>query len=150
VNLAGEVVGINTAGIEAAAAENIGFAIAIDRASPVIERAIENPDEPVAYLGVSTRDVDPTLSSQLDLPVDSGALVVDVAPGGPAEDAGVEPGDVIVGIDGNEVSDAEGIQAAILAKEPGEEIEVEVVRADGSRDTVTATLTVRPLPVEEG
>jgi serine protease Do len=150
VNLAGEVVGINTAGIQASAAENIGFAIAIDRARPVIDRAMDDPDKPVAYLGVSTQDVDSALAFQLDLPVDEGALVVDVAPGGPADDAGIDPGDVIVRIEDQDVRTSEEVRDAIIDREPGEELEVMVVRANGSRERVTATLTVRPLPVGRG
>ena len=88
LNLAGEVVGINSAG--AGAAENIGFAIAIDAAKPTIESAAENPSQPVAYLGVVTQDVTEGLSFQFALPVTQGAYVVDLAPRGPAESAGVE------------------------------------------------------------
>src|SRR3989304_4815882 len=55
VNLAGQVVGINTAGIGAGFAENIGFAISIDAAKPTIEHAIENPEAAGAYLGGLSR-----------------------------------------------------------------------------------------------
>ena len=74
----------------AGAAENIGFAIAIDAAKPTIESAAENPSQPVAYLGVVAQDVTEGLSFQFALPVTQGAYVVDLAPRGPAESAGVE------------------------------------------------------------
>ncbi|HEV3473751.1 MAG TPA: trypsin-like peptidase domain-containing protein, partial [Actinomycetota bacterium] len=64
VDLSGRVVGINTAGVQAAAAENIGFAIAIDSVRPVIDEAIGNPAAPTAYIGVFTDDVDPVLAAQ--------------------------------------------------------------------------------------
>src|SRR5207237_4997804 len=67
VNLAGQVVGIDTAGAQQA--ENIGFAIAIDEARPTIDRAIANPSAPVAYLGVTTVDVTSNVQFQYKLPV---------------------------------------------------------------------------------
>jgi serine protease Do len=150
VDLSGRVVGINTAGVGAAAAENIGFAIAIDRARPVIEEAIANPEAPVAYMGVSTRDVNDVIAAQFGLPVDSGALVVDVAPGGPADRAGVVPGDVIVGIGGRDVATSTDIRELVTEHEPGEEIDVQVVRADGDAVAIDVTLGARPLPIGQG
>jgi serine protease Do len=147
VDLAGQVVGINTAGVQAASAENIGFAIAIDRARNVIEDAIANPAAPVAYMGVSTQTVDATVALQLNLPVEQGVLVVDVAPGGPADEAGIAPGEVIVRIGETEVSDDEQVREAIVERRPGDAVEVELVRSNGSSATVSVKLGVRPLPV---
>ena len=147
VDLAGRVVGINTAGVQAGSAENIGFAIAVDRAKDVILDAIRNPAAPVAYMGVSTQTVDATVAFQLNLPVDQGALVVDVAPGGPADNAGIQPGDVIVRIGETETSSDELVRKAIVEQRPGDSVEIMVVRGDGSTETVSVTLGVRPLPV---
>jgi serine protease Do len=147
VDLAGRVVGINTAGVQAASAENIGFAIAVDRAEPVILDAIRNPAAAVAYIGVSTQTVDETVAFQLNLPIDQGALVVDVAPGGPADEAGISPGDVIVRIGETETSDDELVRQAIVEHRPGDRVEVEIVRSDGTPESVLVTLGVRPLPV---
>ncbi len=101
VDLSGNVVGINTAG--ASSAENVGFSIAIDAAKAVVDGAIANPAAPVAYLGVTTETVGPGLAFQLGLKVNSGALVVQTAPGGPAAKAGIRAGDVIVAFDGKAV-----------------------------------------------
>ncbi|HVM10906.1 MAG TPA: trypsin-like peptidase domain-containing protein [Actinomycetota bacterium] len=150
VDLSGRVVGINTAGVQAGAAENISFAIAINRAKEVIRDAIRDPEAEVAYIGVSTRTVDSSLSFQLNLPVDQGALVVDVAPGGPADRAGIRPGDIIIGIGGRPVTDDEAVRSAIVEHEPGERIQVSIVRRDGSRETMTVALGVRPLPIPTG
>jgi S1-C subfamily serine protease len=143
VDLAGNVIGINTAGNTGA--ENIGFAIASDAARPIIDAALEHPNAPAAYLGVSTQTVDPGLAAQFQLPVDHGAYVVALAPGGPAEKAGIDVGDVIVGFDGTDVTTDDQLREAILGKKAGDEATVDVVRPDGSRDTVTVTLGVRPL-----
>ena len=144
LNLAGEVIGINSAG--AGSAENIGFAIAIDAAKPTIESAVENPSAPVAYLGVVTQDVTDGLSFQFALPVTSGAYIVDLAPEGPAESAGIAVGDVVVEFGGREVGDSATLGALIRAREPGDEVEVVVVGPDGERRTESVTLGVNPLP----
>ena len=147
VDLAGRVVGINTAGVGAAAAENIGFAIAIDRARPVIDHAIEEPEAPAAFLGVSTQTVTPAVAAGFGLSVDEGALVQAVGPGTPAAEAGIERGDVIVGIEGTAVASTEEVGERILDFEPGQEIDVDLVRGEEEL-TVTATLGTRPQPIE--
>jgi S1-C subfamily serine protease len=145
VNLAGQVVGINTAGAQQA--ENIGFAIAIDAAKPTIDEAIAHPSAPVAFLGVTTQDVTGDLQFQLNLPVNHGAFVVAVAPKGPAQAAGIRNGDVIVAFGGSPVNTSDDLLALIQRHKPGDRSTVEVVLPNGSRKTVTATLGVRPLPV---
>jgi serine protease Do len=147
VDLAGQVVGINTAGIGAAAAENIGFAIAVDRARPVVEHAIEDPEAPAAYLGVSTQTVTPPVAANVGLSVDEGALVLAVGPGTPADEAGIQQEDVIVAIEGSSVSSTEEVGERILEFDPGTEVEVELVRGQETL-TVTATLGTRPQPIE--
>jgi S1-C subfamily serine protease len=146
VNLNGEVVGIDTAGAGAANAENIGFAIAIDAARPIIENAVANPDAPVAFLGVSTQDVTEGLAFQFSLPVHHGAYVADVAPGGPAEAAGIKGGDVIVAFDGQRVDGSDGLGGLIRSDTPGSKARVTVVHPNGSRQSYTVTLGVNPLP----
>ncbi len=146
VNMAGKVVGINTAGVQAGAAENIGFAIAIDAARPTIEEAIRKPEAPVPYLGVVTQTVDELLALQYGLPVGSGALVVAVVPGGPADAAGLRQGDVIVGFADRAVAGSEALGEMIRARRPGDRVGVEVVHPDGSRATLTVTLGVNPAP----
>jgi serine protease Do len=144
LDLAGRVVGINTAGVSASAAENVGFAIAINRVRPIIERAIENPEAQLAYLGVSSRPIDELTAAELGLPVDRGLYITSVESGGPADEAGIQADDIIVRMDQHELVDNDDLLTAILAHEPGETAEVEVVHPDGSRETFTVTLAVRP------
>ena len=148
VDLDGRVVGINTAGVQASAAENIGFAIGIDRARPVIEQAMRDPDAPQPYLGVSLDNLTPVQAGQLGLPIDEGALVVDLAPGGPAEQAGIRPGDVIVRVAGQDVGSSEAIGGALQGHRPDEVIEVVVVHPTGAEEAFDVTLGTRPLPIE--
>ncbi|MGH2657863.1 MAG: S1C family serine protease [Actinomycetota bacterium] len=147
VDLEGRVVGINTAGVGAGAAENIGFAIAINRARPVIEHAIEDPEGPAPLLGVSTQAVTPELVAQFGLSVESGALVRALAEDGPAAAAGIQAGDVIVAVAGEDVTDNDSLQERLLEHEPDEQVEVTVVRGTETL-TVEVTLAVRPLPIE--
>jgi S1-C subfamily serine protease len=146
VDLRGRVVGINTAGVGAGAAENIGFAIAINRARPVIDHAMEDPEGPTPLLGVSTLTVDDLVALQRGLTVEEGALVDGLLPDGPADQAGLEVGDVIVAVAGNEVIDNDTLQERLLEHEPNETVEVTVVRSETL--TVEVTLGVHPLPIE--
>ena len=149
VDLSGRVVGINTAGVQAAAAENIGFAISIDRARAAIEKAIRDPAAPQAYMGVITRTVTPIVRAELGLTVGSGAVVTGLDAGGPSDRAGIEPGDVIVRIAGKQITSTEAILDAIIELEPGTPVDVVVVRIDGEQETVRVTLGTRPLPIEQ-
>jgi serine protease Do len=146
VDMQGRVVGINSAGNDAA--ENIGFAIAIDSVRGAIGNAIEEPLAPQAYLGVSTQSLNEGIAFQLGLPIDTGALVVATLGDGPAADAGISEGDVIRAIDGREVRSGEDVGMILEELRPGERVEIEVVRADGTVETETVRLGTRPLPTE--
>ncbi len=147
VNLAGQVVGINTAGVSAGSAENVGFAIQIDAAKPIIFHAAEHPQAPVAYMGVSSIDAsNPQVQFELSPPVDRGAAIVGVVPNGPADDAGIRVGDVVVAFDGRPVVGSEQLGEAIRSHRPGDRVSVTVVHQDGSRSTVTVTLGTNPVP----
>jgi S1-C subfamily serine protease len=143
VNAAGQVVGMNTAIV--ADAQNLGFSIAIDRAKPIIEQlergeGAVTPDQ--AFLGVSTTDVGNLTAAQreqFDVSVEEGALVTEVVPGSGADDAGLEVGDVITAIDGDEVTQAPDVRAAVIAHDPGNELRITVDR-HGEDRTLTVTL----------
>ena len=146
VDLAGNVVGINTAGTTAA--ENIGFAIQINSATPTIFLAAEEPGAPVPFMGIGTVDAsDPDVQFDLNPPVDEGAVVLNVVSGGPAEEAGVEVGDVIVSFGGESTPTSEALGEAIRSHEPGDRVEFEVVRPDGERVTMAAVLGVNPAAI---
>jgi putative serine protease PepD len=144
LNMAGQVVGINTAG--ANQAENIGFAIQIDSVKPTVFQAAEHPSQPVAFMGISSADAsDPSVEFEFDPQVNSGAVIVDVVSGGPAEQGGIRVGDVVVQFGGQAVDSAERLGELIREHRPGDQVEVGVVHSDGSRDTLTVTLGVNPV-----
>jgi len=72
-------------------------------------------------------------------------VIVSVVPNGPAEDAGIGAGDVIVAFDGEPVTGAEGLGELIRSHEPGDPVQVELVHPDGSKDVVTVQLGVNPV-----
>jgi S1-C subfamily serine protease len=150
VDATGKVIGVNTA--IAGGAENIGFALSIDAVRPLIEdlKAGGGDVRGRAALGVSTLDVDevaPDVLARLGIEPEAGAFVVNVLPGSGAERAGLEPGDVIVAVDGTRVESAASLTEAIAGLDPGQEVAITVER-EGEEQTFTATLGSRG--VEEG
>ena len=145
IDRAGRLVGINTAAAQAASAENVGFAIAIDEALPVIEEILDEPLEQRAWLGVSIADIDSAAdAAQLGIDPDvRGAAISLIFPDNPAEEAGLEVGDVIVRIDDTPIRSAEDLTETLSDLDPGDTVEVTVVNAEGTR-TVTVELTQRP------
>ena len=137
LNLAGQVVGINTALIPSA--HGIGFAISINTAKPVLKALITDGGVARPSLGVTAVSVTPQLAFVNDLPVERGVLVVRVEPGGPAEEVGIGPGDVITGLWGKNVKDLHHLHQFLLGQKAGTPIDVTLNR-DGE------TLTVRFLP----
>jgi serine protease Do len=137
LNAAGEVVGINTA--VAGDAQNIGFALAIDKALPIINtlKTGQTPDQP--FLGLSTVTLTPGIQRQLGLDLSKGAVVAGVTPGSGAELAGLEQGDVITKIGGKDVASADEVSAAVADHKPGDQIDITIQRG-GSTHTVTARI----------
>ena len=144
VDRSGRLVGINTAGVRLAEAENIGFAIAIDEALPVIGEIRRAPTETRAWLGIAYSSVD-TEATAVQLGLDGsvrGAAVTVVYPGGPGEDADLAPGDVIVAAGGRQIGSAAALTRVLAARKPGDELVLEVIDSAGPR-RVTVTLAKR-------
>ena len=139
VNASGAVIGINSAIASTSSplggqAGNIGvgFAIPIDQAKVIAKELIETGHAAHPLMGVSLADA--TDSNGNDL-----ARVQDVSAGGPADKAGIQVGDVIVAVGGQQTAGADAVIAAIRTHQPGDRVAVTIER-DGSRKTVTVTL----------
>jgi S1-C subfamily serine protease len=144
VDANGCVIGINTAvasGTGAQPAQNVGFAIPISHAKPVIEdiKAGRKP----AFLGVGTTDLTPELKNQLDVDVDEGAVVEDVTSGSPADDGGLQRGDVLVQIGDTQIKDGGTVATAVRKHQPDEKVTITYVRGS-DRKTAEVTLVERP------
>ena len=138
----GAVIGITTAvGVSEVGAEGLGFAVPVDVARSVAEEIITTGHAVHVWLGVSGSDLD--RRSAEDLGVQGGARVEQVVDGGPADDAGVVPSDVIVAVEGEPVASMSGLVIALREREPGDQVSLEVMR-DGDRRRVTVALVERP------
>jgi serine protease Do len=129
VNLKGEVVGLNTAiASPTGFFAGYGFAIPIDLARRVADDLIRHGFVRRGYLGVMLANVDQVDAQVYGLASPEGAHVIHVQQGGPAERAGVELGDVVVGIGGIDVATVSDLQAALAALEPGTTFPLRIVR----------------------
>ncbi len=128
LNLAGEVVGINTSLIPSA--HGIGFAIAIDTAKPVVRALLAHGRVVRAAMGLAAVTVTPQVADANDLGVARGALVTSVDAGGPADTAGVRVGDVVMAIQGARVSGLHDLHERMARHRGGETVEVAIRRKD--------------------
>ena len=145
VNMAGEVIGITSVKISVVGVEGMGYAISINSALPTINQLIVNGYVARPYLGVSLSDVNPTIVWWYDLAVDKGAFITFVAPGSPAGRAGLQAEDVIVSLDGKEISTANELIQEIHSSQIGQEMEIVFWRGDTENTTYT-TLSESPPP----
>ena len=144
VNSKGEVIGINTAIANPIYSQNIGFAIAIDNAKPVIEDLRQGRSRKIAFIGIAALDVNDRLARELSLKVDEGALIVEIQAQSPASKTELQLDDVLVKINGKKIKNAQDMVTAIRSKKPGDEVSVTYNRA-GKEKTIKVTLVERPV-----
>ncbi|MBW2289436.1 MAG: DegQ family serine endoprotease [Deltaproteobacteria bacterium] len=137
LNLRGEVIGINTA--INPRANTIGFAVPINMAKQILPQLRAKGSVTRGWLGVVIQRITPELIEALELDGADGALVSKVAPGGPAAQAGVQHGDVIIEFDGDRVESWNDLPRIVATTPVGKQVELVVTRA-GKRMTLTATV----------
>jgi len=149
VNAKGEVIGINTA-IQTTGLSpsflGIGFATPINPVKRVLDKLIAYGEVKWGWLGIYLQELTPAVAERLGLEPFSGVLVQGVIPGEPA-DGRLEPGDVILSVDGQPTPRVDDLQDAIQYRRPGEIVKLEVLRR-GERITVEVRLGERPSPEE--
>ncbi len=145
VNTAGEVVGIATG---KAFAENIGFAVPVDVLRGVLPQLRDEGRVRRGYLGVSIRNLSHREARYYGLDEPHGAQVQDVVEGTPAEKAGVEAGDVILGVNDHDVVNTRDLIDYVASFPPGAEVRLRVLR-DAERIEVDVHLEERPSLVAE-
>ena len=139
-NLAGEVVGINTAIISPTGGSiGIGFAIPSELALPVIDQLREFGETRRGWLGVRIQQVSDEIAESLGMDNAKGALVAGVTEGGPAEDAGLLPGDVVLKFDGKDVPEMRDLPRIVADTSVGKAVDVVVLRK-GEELTIKVTL----------
>ncbi len=145
VNMAGEVIGITSAKLAAVEVEGLGYAISSNTVSPIIEELVQKGYVVRPWLGVVLYTVDQYAVLRYKLAVDKGTLITEVAPGSPADNAGLAVGDVIVSLAGKEITTAQELIQAIHSSQIGQEVEITSWRGN-TKNTTYATLIERPPP----
>ena len=135
INLAGQVVGINTAIItKSGGYEGIGLAIPSAMARPVVESLIKQGKVVRGYLGVRIHSLDMAQARKLAPSEQPGRLVADVQPGSPAERAGLKENDVIVKLAGHEIADPGGLKNLAAGLDVGSEVTVRLLPRRTGKD----------------
>jgi S1-C subfamily serine protease len=126
----GRVIGINVAYLPPAetGAVNLGFAIPSATAVSVVDQLIENGEAVHPYLGVYLSDLSQQTASTFGSPADSGALIEAVEPGSPADDAGIQRGDIVTSAGSEEVRSSGDLLSALRDYMPGDTVELKVLR----------------------
>jgi len=149
VNIEGQLIGINTA-IYSRSGGNmgIGFAIPMTTARQVMDSIVKNGVVTRGWIGVEPNELTPELAQTFGLPAPAdqppgqptkGVVITGVLQGGPAAQAGIRPGDVIVSVAGKPVGNVSELLSAVAALKPGETAPFGVLRREGS-----ATVDVKP------
>lgn len=140
VNDQGQLVGIST--LYSSSTESfagIGFAIPGNYAVQIANKIISGQEVTHAYIGLSMQTVNAQNARSNGLSVNQGAYVAEVVSGSPADEAGIEKGDIIVAMDGEEITSADGMVLAVRSHDIGDTVTVTVVRGNETKD-LTVTL----------
>jgi serine protease Do len=139
-NMKGEVIGINSQIYsQSGGYQGIAFAIPINVASQVKDQLVKNGKVERGRIGVAIQEVTQSLAESFGLDRPQGALVTTVDPGGPADKAGVKPGDVILSVDGHKVDRSAEVPPLVAAVKPGSKSNLDIWR-DGSKKTLAVTV----------
>jgi len=123
------VIGINTAILSRTGGSvGIGLAIPTDIVVDVIEQIVETGEIRRGFVGIGMTDVSAEIAKEFGLKKDTGVLVTQVVKGSPAFEAGMQPGDIVEGIEGTEVMDTSKLRLEIGRKRPGEELHLKIDR----------------------
>lgn len=144
LNLDGRVIGINTAIV--AAGQGIGFSIPINMAKDVMRQLIARGRVVRGWLGIVIQDVTDELAGSFGVRERHGVLVADVLKGGPADMAGLRPGDVVVDFGGTAIKEVPDLQRRVAAVTPGQPTKLTVIR---DRRPLGLSVMVGEMPAEE-
>jgi serine protease Do len=142
INVRGEVIGINT--VINAVGQGIGFAIPINMIKVLIPQLLHTGTVQRSCIGVRIQPLTSELAQSYGLDQPQGALVREVNPGGPAEEAGIQPGDIILEFNDETIEESEELPWLASIAGVGNEVEMEVLHEGGDRDDVTITMGELP------
>ncbi|HWE47583.1 MAG TPA: Do family serine endopeptidase, partial [Caulobacteraceae bacterium] len=143
----GRVVGVNSAIFSPSGGSvGIGFDIPADVAASITRQLIAGGKVTRGYLGAQVQDVTPEIADSLGLHGGKGALIAELTPGAPAEQAGLQPGDLVLKIDGADVTSASDLTRRVALAHAGEKVKLEI-RRDGKVREIDVRSGVRPTEV---
>lgn len=146
VDTNGNLIGINSAIFsKSGGSQGIGFAIPESLVKQVMEQIIKQGEVTRGWLGVSMRDMNPETAQAFNLPNIPGTLVIGVLRNGPADRAGIQPGDILVGVNGKTLLDSSAVLTYVAQLQPGSQAQVSLMRNNTERK-VTVTIAKRPAP----
>ncbi|MCR9222207.1 MAG: DegQ family serine endoprotease [Alphaproteobacteria bacterium] len=135
VALDGTVVGVNTAIFSRSGGSmGIGFAVPVDMARTVVAAAVEGRELQRPWLGFAGRDVDADMAEALGMPAPRGVIVESVSPGGPADRAGLEAGDIVVSIGDRPIADGQSLRFRLATRGVGSAVDIGYLR-DGALES---------------
>lgn len=142
VNLKGEVIGINTAIV--GSGQNIGFAIPSSTVKRISQELVSNGKVTRPWIGINMTNLSPELAKSLGLPENtSGIAVAQVIPGGPAEKAGLEQGDIIQRVDGKPMSSSKDMQDLVRSKPANSSLNLQILR-EGKMQAISVKTEILP------
>jgi serine protease DegQ len=150
VDASGNLIGINSAIYSRSGGSlGIGFAIPSDLARQVMQQIVSTGTVTRGWIGVEVQDVSAELAESFRLPSAKGTLIAGVLRGGPADRAGVKPGDILIAVESNAVVDSTNMLNLIAALEPGKDATLKIVR-DRNEILVKVNVGKRPRPARRG
>jgi serine protease DegQ len=146
VDIGGNLIGINTAIYSRSGGSmGIGFAIPVSLARQVMQQIIQTGSVTRGWIGVEVDDLPAELAESFKLPDTKGVLIAGVVRGGPADRAGVHPGDVLIEVDGKSVPDPAAMLNVVAAVQPGSVARLKLLR-NGNPVELKLTVGKRPKP----
>jgi serine protease DegQ len=141
----GRLVGVNTAIFsESGGSQGIGFAIPVNLARQVSAELQSTGRVERGWIGVEVADLTPELAASLQVPQGAGPLIAGTLKGGPADAAGLKPGDVLTQINGTPITDASALVTQVLSLKPGEVARFTVLRK-GKQTEIAVNVATRPV-----
>ena len=140
----GNLLGINTAIYSRSGGSlGIGFAIPVTTVKSVMDAIIKNGQVVRGYIGVEPQDITPELAESFGLKKSNGAIIAGVLKGGPADKAGMQPGDILVSVENHPVTDMADMLNQIAQLSPGQKASIIVLRRN-QENTLNVTIGKRP------
>ncbi|MES2365020.1 MAG: Do family serine endopeptidase [Pseudomonadota bacterium] len=153
VNAQGDLIGINSAiYTRTGGSQGIGFAIPVSLVTQIMDQIIKHGSVTRGWIGVEVQDLTPELAESFKLPSTDGALIAGILKGGPADLAGIKPGDVLIDVNGKPIKDSTSLLQLIAAQTPGQLAKLKLLRRT-KEIVATVKINKRPRieqPVDDG